>query len=152
MTALAHHHRPLTLAEKAAKLKKRAGSIAGRGVRTLEVGAGAALGGLVQGMSKSPNGAHIVKVPADLAIGLGLHLAGFLDLAGDEWSSHLNNFGDGFIGAYFSDLGFAVGKKKKETGSFFTKGASGSLSTPAAVHGEVTPQQMAEALLRSQGA
>jgi len=152
MTALAHH-RPLTLAEKAAKLKKRAGSIAGRGVRTLEVGAGAALGGILTGMSKDPNGPHIVKIPADLAVGLGLHLAGFLDIAGDEWSSHLNNIGDGFIGSYFSDLGFAVGKKRRETGSFFTKGASASLAAPsAAVHGEVTPQQMAEALLRSQGA
>jgi hypothetical protein len=133
----------MTLRQKVHALKARGASIAHRGVRTLEVGAGAALGGLVQGMSKDPKGAHILHVPADLGIGLGLHLAGFLDLAGDEYSSHLNNIGDGFIGAYFSDLGFSIGKRKRETGKFLaSKGAA-----PALAQGELSPQQMADAML-----
>lgn len=136
-----------TLAEKVAKLKAKGAKITGKAVRSLEVVAGATLGGVIQGLAKDQEaGAHILRVPADLGIGLGLNLAGFLDLAGDEWSHHLNNLGDGFLGAYFSDLGFHVGKRKRESGSFFKPKTQGALPS-AAAHGEVSPQAMAEALL-----
>jgi hypothetical protein len=147
-----HHlaRRNDTLSQKIEKLKGRAASVTKHGVHLLEVTAGAALGGVVQGMSKDPNGAHILKVPADLGIGIALNVAGLLDLAGEEYSPHLANVGTGFLAAYFSDLGFAIGKRKKDTGSFFPKhlGAGAGAPSLAAVHGEVSPHQMAEALLQ----
>lgn len=141
----------LTLAEKAARLRHRAARIAGHGVRTLEVASGAAIGGLVQGLSKSADGPHILKVPAELALGLGLHVAGFLELAGNEWSSHLNNFGDGFLGAYFSDLAFSIGRRKRDSGKWSLRGGSAAGLSAPAVQGEISPQQMAQALAQHMG-
>ncbi len=131
-----------TLAQKVEKLKGRAASVTKHGVHLLEVTTGAVLGGVIQGMSKDPHGAHILKIPADLGIGIGLNLASLLDLAGEEYSPHLASLGAGFIAAYASDWGHAVGNNKRTTGSFFKKGA-GSPS----LAGEVSPQQMAEAML-----
>ena len=134
-----------TLAQKVEKLKGRAAAVTKHGVHLMEVTTGAVLGGVIQGMSKDPAGAHILKVPADLGIGIGLNLAAFLDLAGEEYSPHLASLGAGFIAAYASDWGHAVGNNKRTTGSFFKKSAA---ALPAAgVHGEVSPQAMAEALL-----
>ena len=137
-----------TLAQKIEQLRHKGAKITEKGVRSLEVVAGAAIGGLLQGMAKDQeHGSHIFRIPTDLGLGIGLNLAGFLDLAGNEWSHHLNNLGDGFLGAYFSDLGFSIGKKKRETGSFFAAKSSPALPAAAAA-GDVSPQQMAEALLQ----
>lgn len=114
------HRRNESLEAKIRRLKDKAAHAAEHGVRTVEVIAGAGLGGLIQGMAKDPSvGAKIFHVPADLAIGASLKLCGLLELAGEEYSDHLANFGDGFLGAYFSDLGFSIGAKRKATGSFF---------------------------------
>lgn len=133
-----------TLAQKVDKLKGKAARVTKHGVQLLETLTGAALGGVIQGMSKDPNGAHILKVPADLAIGVVLEVASVLDLAGEEYSSHLGNLGVGFLAAYASDFGHGVGLNKKETGSFFKK----SGGAPALSSGEVSPQAMADALLQ----
>ena len=133
-----------TLQEKLAKLKHKAAKATGTLVRTGEVIAGAALGGLVQGMSKDPNGAHFLKVPVNLGAGLGLKLLEVLDIAGTEWSPHLGNLGDGFLGAYFSDLGHSIGVRKAKTGSFFAAKGAGAL--PPGMGADVSPQQMAAML------
>lgn len=137
-----------TLAQKIEKLRHKGAKLTEKGVRSLEVVAGAAIGGLIQGMAKDQvAGSHVFRIPTDLGLGIGLNLAGFLDLAGDEWSHHLNNLGDGFLGAYFSDLGHAIGNRKRTTGSFFPpKGAAGALPGVVA-QGAVSPDQMAAHLL-----
>ena len=139
-----------TLAEKIAKLKHKGAKATGALIRTGEVIAGAALGGLIQGMSKDPNGAHFLKVPVDLGAGIALKLAEVLDLAGTEWSSHLGNLGDGFFGAYFSDLGHSIGVRKAKTGSFFAAKNPGQLGPGVA--GDVSPQQMAAMLAQQMAA
>ena len=134
-----------TLAQKVEKLKGRATAVTKHGVHLLEVTTGAVLGGVIQGMAKDQHaGAYILKVPADLGIGIGLNLAALLDLAGEEYSPHLASLGAGFIAAYASDWGHAVGNNKRVNGSFFKKSAA---LPAAAVHGEVSPQAMAEAIL-----
>lgn len=52
---------------------------------------------------------EVVGVPLELALGVGLNLAGHAKLAGSS-SEHLHNFGDGFLAAYFVTLGRGVGR------------------------------------------
>lgn len=138
-----------SLAQKVEKLKGRAASLTKHGVHLLEVTAGAALGGMIQGMAKDQaHGPHFMKIPADLGIGVALNLAGALDLAGEEWSGHLANLGTGFLAAYFTDVGHSIGARKRETGSFFPAKGSAPQLPAAQVHGEVSPHQVAEQLLR----
>ena len=125
----------------------------------LEIGAGAAIAGVIQGraMAKGePGGARLFGLPADLAIGIGLELAGHFDLAG-EHSHHLNNFGAGFIAGYASDWGVAFGRKWVEGGSFplfHHHGQAPQLppAGPPVVKGEIHPQQMADALVNRMSA
>jgi hypothetical protein len=120
--ALTHEHvhhlvkRNDSLMSKVEKLKSRGAALTKHGVQILEVSAGAALGGLLQGAMKDP---HVARVPVDLAVGIGLNAAALLDLAGHEYSHHLANLGTGFIAAYASEKGFEIGLRKKTTGSFF---------------------------------
>jgi hypothetical protein len=145
-----HHlaRRNDSLSQKIAKLQGKAARVVGHSIGTLEVAAGAGLAGLLQGMSKSKDGPRVFHVPADLAIGLGLQVACHLDLAGKEYSQHLGNVGNGFIAAYFTEAGYAIGKRKRETGTFFTK----RLGAPATSSGDVSPQAMADALLAQMSA
>ncbi len=149
-----------TLSMKVDKLKGKAASITKQSVHLLEVTAGAALGGVIQGMAKDPTvGPHILKVPVDLGVGIALNLAAALDLAGSEWSSHLGNVGTGFLAAYFSDVGFKIGQHKVQTGSFFGKGATVPMLAPGfaglpgglppAVQGAVSPQEVANQLFQN---
>ncbi len=134
-----------TLAQKIEKLKGRSAHVAKHAFTLLEVTAGAAAGGLIQGLAKDQSvGPRIAKVPADLGIGLALEFVGVLDLAGEEYSSHIANLGTGFLAAYFTDLGHAIGSRKRTTGHYFGPKATAALP---AVSGDVSPQQMAEALL-----
>jgi len=151
---LTHEHvqhlakRNSSLHAKVEKLKAKGATLTKHGVHLLEVTAGAALGGLLQGMMKDP---HLFRVPVDLGLGIGLNLAAALDVAGSEWSPHLANLGTGFLAAFATDKGFAVGTRKKTSGSFFGHGGPvGALpaGAPAAVHGEISPQQMAANLIQ----
>ena len=112
-------------------------------VRTLEVGAAAAIGGIIQGKA-GPDGAHFMHVPVDLGAGLVLSVLGYMDAAG-SYSDHLNNFGDGFVAAYTSNLGFHMGTSWKNTGKLFggVKAAAGLPPPPPMVQGEISPEQMA---------
>lgn len=139
-----HHlvRRNESLQAKIERLKAKGESVARHGVETLEICAGAAIGGLLQGMSKNPDGPKLFHVPADLGLGLGLLVAGGLEVAGKEYSDHVSNLGKGFLAAYATDFGHAVGTRKKESGSFFHKSGK-TLSS-----GEASPQQMANAILQ----
>jgi hypothetical protein len=133
-----------------AKFGKKFASVTAKSVEVLEIGAGAAIAGVIQGREIAKgnvHGARLLGLPADLAIGVALEVAGHFDLAGPEWSHHLCNFGAGFIAGYASDWGNAFGKRWVSEGHLplFERPAGGAL--PGAVaKGEVHPSQMAELL------
>ncbi len=146
------HH---SVSQKFEKLRGKVGALAEKSIRTIEVAAGAVIGGVIQG--RAGGTAHLLGVPADLAGGVALHLAGYLDLAGERASDHLNNLGDGFLGAFFSDVGHGVGKRWKSSGSLVASlkppPAAAALPPPPptaaqVASGDVSPQQMADVLLR----
>jgi hypothetical protein len=135
-----------------AKYGKKIASLTAKSVEVLEIAAGAAVGGVIQGRAIAKgqlHGARLLGLPADLAIGIGLELAGHFDLAGDEWSHHLNNFGAGFIAGYASDVGVTFGKKWVSHLPLFertpTPAGLPAPGTPVA-KGEVSPAQVADIL------
>lgn len=134
------------------KLREKLSGVTARAVRTLEVGTGALLGGVVTGHA-GPDGGKIAHVPIDLGAGLILNLLGYFDAAGDEYSPHLNNFGDGFLASYLSSLGFGIGNNKRTTGTWFPpKQVAAGAAGGAIASGEVSPAQMAAILDRVQAA
>ena len=109
-------------------------------------------------------GGTVLKVPINLGVGALLLAAGHLDLAGDKYSEHLNNLGNGFIGSYVAATGFAFGKRWRETGKVFGGGghpftqpyengwpqqAEGGAPS---VRGDLTDDQMASIVQRMQQA
>jgi hypothetical protein len=140
------HKRGESLYRRLEALKEKLSGTTAKAVRTLEVSTAALVGGVIQGKA-GPDGAHIMHVPVDLGAGLLLNLLGYFDAAGDEYSEHLNNFGDGFLGAYLSSLGFGMGKAWKETGKFsLTTKTPAQLPTAAA--GTISPDQMQDIIAR----
>lgn len=137
-----------------AKYGKKIASVTAKSVEVLEIGAGAAIAGVIQGREIAKGnlkGAHILGLPADLFIGIGLELAGHFDLAGEEWSQHLCNFGAGFIAGYASDWGVSFGKRWIEEGHLplLERKPVSQLASPpqtVAAKGEVSPEQMADVL------
>jgi hypothetical protein len=142
-------------------LREKFSGVTERFVGTLEVGAGAWLGGAVEGRT---GGGTVLKVPINLGVGAVLLAAGHLDLAGDQWSGHLNNLGNGFIGSYVAATGYAFGKRWRETGKMFGGGGQpwahpydngwpkGPAEVPPAVHGDLSEAQMANIVQRMQAA
>lgn len=119
------------------KLAHRAGFLFG----TLETATGAWLGGAIEGRT---GGMTVLKVPVNLGAGALLLVAGHLDLAGPQWSGHLNNVGNGLIGSYLAAVGFAFGKRWKESGKIW---GGHSWTTP---YGEVPPAHAAGDLSEAQ--
>ena len=150
-------------------LREKFGGITKRSISTLEMGAGAWLGGAIEGRTA---GAALGPLPINLGVGVLLLAAGHLDLAGDKYSEHLNNIGNGFIGSYLAATGYAFGKRWKDTGKILGGGdrpwthpyengwPGGHMAPPAeapkvgwdAVHGDLTEQQMAAIVQRMQAA
>lgn len=144
-------------------LREKFGGITQRTVGTLETGAAAWLGGAIEGRTA---GAALGPVPINLGVGALMLVAGHLELAGGQWSEHLNNIGNGFIGSYLAATGFAFGKRWRETGKIFGGGGhpwaqpyengwpqGGQAPMPApAVHGDLSEAQMAAIVQRMQAA
>jgi hypothetical protein len=142
-------------------LREKFSGITQRFVSTVEVGAGSWIGGAIEGRT---GGGTVLKVPINLGVGAILLAAGHLDLAGDQWSEHLNNLGNGFIGSYVAATGYAFGKRWKETGKILGGGGHPWVDpydqtpgwqpqTPApAVHGDLSEAQMAAIVQRMQQA
>lgn len=133
-------------------------------VSTLETGAGAWIGGAIEGRT---GGGTVLKVPINLGVGALLLAAGHLDLAGDQYSDHLNNLGNGFIGSYVAATGYAFGKRWLETGKVFGGGGHPWTSpyengwprdggtapaTAPAVRGDLSEAEMAAIVQRMQQA
>jgi hypothetical protein len=141
-------------------LRDKFSGITQRFVGTLETGAGAWLGGTIEGRT---GGGTVMKLPINLGVGFLLLAAGHLDLAGSQWSEHLNNIGNGFVGSYVAATGYAFGKRWKETGKLFGGGGhpwahpyeNGGWTQQAeapVVHGDLNQAQMEAIVRRMQAA
>lgn len=100
-------------------LREKFAGITGRFVGTVETAAGAWLGGAIEGRTA---GGTVLNVPINLGAGVLFLVAGHLEMAGRDWSDHLNNLGNGFIGSYLAATGYAFGKRWKETGKLLGGG------------------------------
>jgi hypothetical protein len=155
MTTTAHHaiaHRAHSLSRRLEKMREKLSGTTAKAVRTLEVSAAALAGGVLQGKA-GPEGAHIFHVPVDLGLGLALNVLGYFDAAGDEYSDHLNNLGDGFLASYLSNVGFGWGNTWRTTGKLFGPKAAAPMLAPAApapvvAQGTLSPEAMAEIVER----
>ena len=148
------HKRGQSLYKRLEALKEKLSGTTAKAVRTLEVSTAAVVGGVIQGKG-GPDGAKFMHVPIDLGAGLLLNLLGYFDAAGDEYSDHLNNFGDGFLAAYMSGLGFSVGQNWRATGKFSLglQKQVQQLAAPTAASGPmISPEQMAEIVARARAA
>ena len=102
-------------------LRAKFGGITQRAVGSIETGAAAWAGGMIEGRT---GGASVGPLPINLGVGALLLVAGHLDLAGDKYSEHLNNIGNGFIGSYLAATGYAFGKRWRETGKVLGGGGN----------------------------
>lgn len=108
-----YRERFAALAKRSAGLQKKGEETIGHLVTAAETSAAAFGFGMLQGR-QGP--VEIVGVPADLAAGTALHIAGFLGLGGKA-SGHLHAFADGALASYFFTLGRGVGINMKSGGS-----------------------------------
>jgi hypothetical protein len=110
------HHATM---QKLDGLREKFAGFTGRFVGTIEVAAGSWIGGAIEGRTA---GGTIGPLPINLGVGALFLVGGHLDLAGGQWSDHLNNLGNGFIGSYLAATGYAFGKRWKETGKLLGGG------------------------------
>lgn len=137
------HH---ALARKFEALKGKFEGITAGTVETLEVSAGALLGGVIDGRfgSKEKGLPSLMHIPVTLGAGLALNVLGHFDAAGKQWSQHLCNVGNGLLAAYLSSVGFHFGQSWQARGSLFSKKSPALASgQPGGALGE---QQMANIL------
>lgn len=115
---------------------------------TAEVGAGAWLGGAIEGRT---SGGTVLNVPINLGVGALLLVVGHLNLTGDKYSEHINNLGNGFIGSYAAATGYSFGKRWKETGKLLGGGGhpwthpyenGWAPGAAPAVHGDLSEEHM----------
>jgi hypothetical protein len=125
----------------------------GKAVDTVSVGAGAWLGGAIEGKT---GGDTFMRVPYNLGIGAVLLLVGHVPSISGEYSKLLNNLGNGFVGSYVAAVGYQFGKRWKDTGKLF---GGHSWSNPyelpggaAETKGELSEAQMASIVQRMQQA
>jgi hypothetical protein len=146
-------------------MRERIFGAAGRFIGTIETSAGAWIGGVVEGRT-SGGAIPGLNIPYNLGAGVVLLALGHIPTlrpgVGEQWSDHLNNLGNGFIGSYVAATGYAFGKRWKETKSLFGGGGhpwthpyENGWSHPAAgpaVHGDLSEAQMASIVQRMQQA
>src|SRR5947207_10358685 len=85
----------------------------------VETGAGAWLGGMIEGKT---GGYALGPLPVNLLAGIGLLVVGYGKFAGVAYSQHFENLGNGLVGSWFAAIGYAFGKRWKETGKAFGGG------------------------------
>lgn len=142
------HH----LNEKHDGLMQKISGYAGRAIETLETGAGAWAGGVVEGRF---DGASLMGVPYNLLAGVAMLAASHVKQF-DKVSEHLNNLGNGFVGSYAAAVGYKFGKNWKDHGLKLWGGHSFhpyELPTgDAKTSGELSQDQMASIVQRMQQA
>lgn len=138
------------IANITARMKDRTEGITKKAVATVEVVAAAGIGGLIQGHA-GPKGLSVMGVPTDALLGLALNAAGYFNLAGKQYSEHLNNFGDGFLASFASSVGWGWGHHWHETGKFSFTGLHEehpSLPPGTTASGNLSPGHMADIVSR----
>ena len=109
------HHATM---QKLEGIKERSKHFFKKSFSTLETGAGAWIGGLIEGRWGGPS---IGPLPVNLIAGAALLVAAHANLAGD-YSEDCNNLGNGFIGSYLAATGYAFGKRWRDTKQAFGGG------------------------------
>jgi hypothetical protein len=148
-TALARiAHSATQRAERAerreARKQARGETVAEKILQSGEVLAGAALGGILQGLGHEKLG----PVPLDLLAGLAGNVAALWGVGGKH-AHDIGNVSDGFLAAFASDAGHAIGQRWKATGHLFGHGSPASpAGAPPAVHGELDPRMVAQNIIR----
>ena len=155
------HHSTM---QKLDGIRSKIAGISGHAFGTLETGAGAWFGGMLEGRT---GGLSVGPLPVNLLAGAAMLIVSYTNLAGPKYSEHLGNLGNGFIGSYLAATGYAFGKRWKETKTVFGGGGhpwthpyeNGWPHTPAApaapptsVHGDLSQGQMAAIVQRMQAA
>jgi hypothetical protein len=142
------HHATM---KKLEGIREKAAATVGRFVSTLETGAGAWLGGAIEG--KTGGATLPLNIPVNLGVGAGLLAAAHFDVAGPQWSDHLNNLANGFISSYAAATGYAFGSNWRK-GSFGSalRGMGHPYDLPGAVSGDLSEAQMAAIVSRMQAA
>ena len=147
------HHATM---KKLDTIQEKFAAHAGWLIGTVEVGAGAWIGGVVEGKTA---GGTFLNVPWNLGAGAALlavaHLGGHLPAVA-KFSDHLNNLGNGFLSSFTAAQGYAFGKRWKESGKMLGGGGhpwtQPYAEVPPAVHGDLSEAQMAAIVQRMQAA
>jgi hypothetical protein len=117
------HHMAKRLHHSNRRFAELVGRFAGMkdgAIQTAEIGAGAWLGGLIEGKTNGGTLPVLKFVPINLGLGVGLSVLGLLDVL-PRASAHLTNVGAGLIGSFASAKGYAWGQRWASTGSFLPK-------------------------------
>lgn len=85
----------------------------------VETGAGAWFGGMIEGKW---NGPSVGPLPINLLAGVGFLVAGYAKLGGATYSQHFENFGNGLVSSWAAAIGYAFGKRWRETGKMLGGG------------------------------
>lgn len=145
-----------------ARMKERGEHVAGKAIRTTEMGAVAFGLGVMHGRTIKPDGSSGIEVmgmPIDLILGTGLNLAGYFGLGGKH-SDHLNNLGDGALAVYLANMGMSVGVKmaaKSEGGQSLPPSSvaanlpAGSGAPTVAKGNSLSQQEIREAVAAARG-
>jgi len=114
------------------------------GAHAVEVVAGAAVGGLVQGRL-GPDGPHILGMPAEAVVGAALILGGTLTDVAGRISEDVAYFGTGLFAAWISGAAYGVGKHWHDTGhlSLTSKPPAGAGLPPTSASG-LGPDQLSQ--------
>jgi hypothetical protein len=99
-------------------IREKIAGISGHAFNTIETGAGAWLGGAFEGKTA---GMALGPLPINLLAGGVLLFAGYTNLA-KGYSEHLSNLGNGLLASYTAALGYAFGKRWRETKQVFGGG------------------------------
>jgi hypothetical protein len=110
------HHATM---KKLDELREKFAGVTSKFVSTVETAAGAWLGGAIEGRT---GGAALGPIPVNLGVGALMLAGSHMQLGGAQYSEHLNQLGNGFVGSWLAATGYAFGKRWKETGKILGGG------------------------------
>lgn len=135
------------MAAKYNTLREKYSGNATKVVRTLEVGAGALIGGVIQGRA-GEHGLTLLGVPVEALAGLALGIGGHIE--GGTTGDHMGSVGDGLIASYVNHLGFGIGRSWRDTGKLFGGHHLSETKSSGALPPGMNAAQMADMITRMQ--
>jgi hypothetical protein len=118
------HHATM---QKLDAIEEKVVGVSGRLIDTLETTGFAWIGGTIEG---GTGGWALGPVPLNLLAGLVAIGASHANVAKGRFSNDLNNFGTGLIGSWAAAVGFAFGKRWRETKSLWGGGEGHPFTHP----------------------